>query len=84
MTPYTLLNIANIQNIHLIPTTTLNIFWLLLISMNSFYPPLISANPTTLYLFLLPPLISTNSNNPTQYPISDNPPSPQLIPASPH
>ncbi len=32
------LNIANIHNIDLIPATPLNIFWLLLISMNSFYP----------------------------------------------
>ncbi len=57
------LNIANIHNINLIPTTPVNIFWILLISVNSFYPPLISANPHY-YLFLLPALISTNSHNP--------------------
>ncbi len=39
MTPYTPLNIGNIHNIDLIPATLLNIFWILLISMNSFYPP---------------------------------------------
>ncbi len=39
MTPYTPLNIANIHNIVLIPATPLNIFWILSISMNSFYPP---------------------------------------------
>ncbi len=38
MTPYTPLNITNVHNIDLIPATPLNIFRLLLISMNSFYP----------------------------------------------
>ncbi len=33
------LNIANIHNIDLIPATPLSIFWILLISMNSVYPP---------------------------------------------
>ncbi len=37
MTPYTPLNIVNIHNIELLPATPFNIiFWLLLISMNSF------------------------------------------------
>ncbi len=39
MTPYTPFNIANIHNIDLIPAIPLNIIWILLISMNSFYPP---------------------------------------------
>ncbi len=54
MTPYTPLNIANIHNIDLIPATPFKIFWILLISMNSFYPPYYLPNPTTLYSFLLP------------------------------
>ncbi len=37
MTAYTPFNITNIHKIGLIPTTPLNILWLLLIYMNSFY-----------------------------------------------
>ncbi len=39
MTAYTYFNIANIHNMYLISATSLNIFWLLLISMYSFYAP---------------------------------------------
>ncbi len=63
------LNITYIHNMDLIPATALNIFWLLLIYMNSFYPLQYLPTPTILYSFLLPPLISTNSDNP--HPISN-------------
>ncbi len=67
MTPYTPLNIAYICNIDLLPATPkylptpVNIYEFLL-------PTLISTNPN--YPLLIPtvPLISTNSDNPTQYP----------------
>ncbi len=84
MTPYTPLNITNIYNIdliHAIPPqyllTPVNIYEFLL-------PRLYLPTPTTLSSFILPPLISNNSNNPTQYPISNKPYSPRLIPASHH
>ncbi len=65
MTPYTPLNIVNIRNIDLLPAPPRHIFRLMLISMNSFYP-LNIYQPH--YPLLIPnaPLISTNSDNPTQ------------------
>ncbi len=66
MTPYIPLNIVIIHNIDLIPATSLNIFWILLVSftpLNICQPPLPSTHS------YCPPLISTNSDNP--HPISN-------------
>ncbi len=69
MIPYTPLNIANIHNIDLIHAIPLNIFWLLLISMNFVYPLNICQPPLPSTHSYNPALISTNSDNP--HPISN-------------